>query len=370
MATNKAQLPASSKWIFFGVDLAVLFAAWLKILANSISPQLKLAFQRPLPSVVVTWSNEQLLFEYQYAGQTRRIEQFDKLMLKDHPDAFIMHKIKQLNVASLKDLSLILYVDENDLLKHQIELPMQAEGNLRSAVSFQLDKLTPFNIDQIYFDALVLDKNKIKQKLLVDIFVLPQAPVAPLLKELSRVIGMPFDRITTKKVGNKINLLGELKAKLRLNHNAWLVLFLGLCCSAAIFSPIMQKRTVMLEQKQHIAELREQTAAVIKKKHSLEKNLNGLNYLIAKKSENPPMAKIIEELTRIIPDESYVPQLRFKGNEIIIKGQGKNVVTLIKTLENSALIESAKFTSAVNRNARTGLDSFSIQIILATRSSI
>ncbi len=369
MGISGIKLPTSDKWTLFGVDLAALLSTWLRVLCASISPEIKAAFQRPTPRIVVTWAQGKFSFDYHYADHRRPIDQFDALTLSEQPDSLILNEISQWGSVPLKDLSLVLNIDENDILKHQLELPIQVEGELRSAVGFQIEKLTPFRSDQVYFDLLVTSRNRVTKRLWVELLVLPKLQIDTRLQELSRVTGLPLDRITTEQAGDSVNLLGETRSRIRLNRNAWLLLLLGMSVGVAVLSPLIQKRSLMLEQKQQIEALREGAAQVMEKKLSLEGSLKGLNYLMDKKLENPPIAKVIDELSRIFPDEAYVPQLKLKGGEITLKGQGKNVVALIAKLEASPIIESAKFTSAVNRNARTGLDSFSIQLVLARRSS-
>ncbi len=362
------KLSTSGKWLFFGVDLAALLAGWLRILSSSLKPEWKAAFLRSTTRVIANLDQGQVTFELCDKNHKKFIECLELNALKRQPDGLILKEISQWKSVLLKDVSFEVNVGEQALLRQQIELPQQAENNLRQAVGFQLDKLTPFSFEQIYFDVIVVGRNKPTKKIVVELLVYPKASISVYLEDLVRLVGIPLDRIAAEGIPNDVNLLGESKVKFRPNKNVWWVFCLFLCGAIALGSPLAKKRSYMIEQKRQIDALKHEAAGIAQKKLALEKGLKELNFILGKKSTFPPLAEAINELSRVIPDESYVPQLKFKNGLITLKGQGTNVVSLVEKLEASPLVETAKFSATVNRNARTGLDSFSLQIKLADRN--
>lgn len=359
---------ASGKWLLFGVDLGALLAGWWRILSNSLKPEWKEAFLRPTPKIIASLNQNQVIFELCTNRDKKFIECLELDTLNRQPDGLILKEISQWPLVPLKEVSFEVNIGEQALLRQQIELPWQAENNLRQAAGFQLDKLTPFSSEQVYFDVIVVNRNKSTKKIVAELLVYPKTSISTYLEELVRLVGVPLDRIAAQGIPNDVNLLGESKVRFRPNKNVWWVFCLFLCGAVALGSPLVKKRSYMIEQKRQINALKHEAAGIAQKKLALEKGLKELNFILGKKSTFPPLAEAINELSRVIPDESYVPQLKFKNGLITLKGQGTNVVSLVEKLEASPLVKTAKFSATVNRNARTGLDSFSLQIKLADRN--
>ena len=69
-------------------------------------------------------------------GETARLR-----FLQEHP--------------KLDDLAIVLKLENHQGLRKQIKLPMAAAENLQQVIAFEMDRMTPFKSDQVYFSALV-----------------------------------------------------------------------------------------------------------------------------------------------------------------------------------------------------------------------
>jgi general secretion pathway protein L len=67
-----------------------------------------------------------------------------------------------------------LLLDSRQILRRVLSLPLAAENKLREVVSFEIDRQTPFTLDQVYFEARVLGRNLQSKQCQVELIVLPK----------------------------------------------------------------------------------------------------------------------------------------------------------------------------------------------------
>lgn len=355
------------QWELFGINLAAPLSAWWRILSGSIKPEWKEAFLRPALRISASVSQKDVTFSLETQNNKKVIECLELGALKNQPDGLVLKEIGRWQSVSPKELSFEVRVENQAILSREVELPVQAENDLKQAVGFQLDQFTPFDPKEIYYDVRIKNRNRATQSILVEVWVLPKATVSAHLQDLVRVVGLPLDRIAVIGGPDTVNLLEKSKTRFRPNNNFWWAICMILFAGVALSSPLIKKRSHLIEQRGQIEILRSEAAGITEKKQVLEKGLEELKFLLDKKFEVPPLAQVVNELSRTIPDEVYVSQLSFRGRKITLKGQGQNVVSLVEKLQASPVIDAANFSATVNRNAMTGLDSFSMEIVLAGR---
>ena len=64
-----------------------------------------------------------------------------------------------------------LILPEERVLRKEVLLPIAAEANLRQALSFEMDRQTPFSTDEVYFDYRVLSRDKESGQLRIELLV-------------------------------------------------------------------------------------------------------------------------------------------------------------------------------------------------------
>ena len=140
---------------------------------------------------------------------------------------------------------------------------------------------------------------------------------------------------------------------------------LGLCVLAFIAGLFLhgqiQDRQLIRELDQEISSLKPSVAKVQemrKQTEELEKEINAIEDLIRKKDAN---LEVLEELTRILPDDTYLRNYVYREGRISIVGLSDSATDLIAILENSPMLHNVVARSGIFRDAQTGKDSFSIE---------
>ena len=73
---------------------------------------------------------------------------------------------------------------------------------------------------------------------------------------------------------------------------------------------------------------------------------------------------VFEELTEILPDDTYLHNYIYRDGSISIAGLSDSATDLISILENSPLLHNVEQTGNISTDAQTGKDRFSIRAAL------
>ena len=91
----------------------------------------------------------------------------------------------------LAEAELLLLLRPEQSLHKFIKLPAAAEENLNQVVAFEMDRLTPFKADQVYFAVRVLERLPETRQIRVGLVLAPRQKLDPILDELRAFGWMP-----------------------------------------------------------------------------------------------------------------------------------------------------------------------------------
>lgn len=258
-----------------------------------------------------------------------------------------------------------LLLPQDQVLIRTLTLPLAAEENLREVLSFEMDGQTPFTADQVYYDFVISERSSAGKTLSLQLFVAPRHVVDNALAKLAAA-GIQPDVIATQGLDSKleesINLLPEDK---RSNRNAilhWVNASLAtlaiLLVATAIALPLIQK-----DQMIHLLEAEVQAAAVAAQASSqlrqeVEKLVGGSSYLTRKKKTESTIVDLLDVMTGVIPDHTWVNRIDISNDEIQLQGQSGSAAGLIALIEASPTFGNARFRSPVTQIVRTDQERF------------
>jgi general secretion pathway protein L len=279
-------------------------------------------------------------------------------------------------VAAFRDgkpeVRLCLHPDQ--YLALPVELPAAVDANLDQALAYQLDQISPFRAEQVVFDHRVERRDGERDRIGVSLRIAPNEMLEPLL-ERARAFGAVVHVVDTldgddppKPEG--FNLLPESRrpryVHARARFNA--LLALGL---VAVLGLVMAQTLVLRERS--VSELREAADAlrgeareVIDLQQELEESLAAANYLADKRAAQPPVIELIDEVTRVLPDDIWLQQFQLMGSELRIQGMADGSQRIIGLLDESPLFASPEITGSISIDPRTGQERFRSQVQVIT----
>lgn len=259
----------------------------------------------------------------------------------------------------------VVRLAEDQVLKRRVSFPAQARDNLSQVLGYEIDRLSPFQSDQVYFDFHVLDEAVPGNKLRLELALCRRDQMAIWLHSL-RDRGAPVDQITWEGAWPRANLLpaGE-----RPQHgpgpfsmNKLLLLLVVLLGSAAMTTPIWQMQQVHDERTAQIAELRNRAEKVHEMRTTLERARQGSVAVLQAKWEQPRMIDLLRELTERLPDDTWIQNFDYNKGEIQIRGESAQATALINLLDQAPGITEVAFRSPVVKVAGSGRERFHISL--------
>jgi general secretion pathway protein L len=277
--------------------------------------------------------------------------------------------------VAVTETQVVLPTDQ--VLIKQLTLPLATEEHLREALSFQMDRQTPFSVEQVYYDSHVRARDNNKQTLTVDLVVTPRKYVDDLLDTLADY-GLSPDRISVSDESSggllALNLLPVGRRRknglgLSRRRNLLLVIANLVLAAAAFATPVIQKQQVIDMLEPQLQQAIEEARSGTELRQQVEQLAATSEYLRNKKQSGLLVMRAFDEITRLLPDNTWVNQLDIDTGEIQLKGQSSTSEALIQRLEGSSLLQNVRFRSSVTRIGNTEEDRFHLSADLVREQS-
>jgi len=255
----------------------------------------------------------------------------------------------------------VLRLPAEQTLSKTLYLPQAAEMNLRQVVGFEIDRLTPFSVQQLYYDVLVLERQLAERRLQIRFVAALRARVDPILKQLAE-LGFQPDQVDVSGENAELNLLpleqrpkrGQALRRFNWASAGLACLLLGL---VSVF-PLWQYRNLAIQLLPKVNAAQQEAEKVLALRKELENAIESSGFLLQKRQNTPFVIDLLDELTHLFPDGTWVEQLEIKSNEIRVRGQSGEASALIERLEASKWFHEVTFLSPVTNDKRTGKDRF------------
>jgi len=263
-----------------------------------------------------------------------------------------------------------LVLPDEAVLVRSVHFPLAAEEALRDAVGFDLDRLTPYAQEQACFDHRVTGRDAANQRLSIELAVAPRAPVAARLAELHELgatvlgVGVAGDMAASSA---PFNLLApEARARPTASRTAaaarLLAALAALLGLAALGYPLLQKREAVIELVPRLEKAKAGADVADRMAKEIEKLASEHNFLVARKQGQHPATVLLEDLSRLLPDTTWVQQLDIKAGpkirELQIAGETGSSAQLIEVLEQSGTLVNASFKSPLTKGVTPGTERF------------
>lgn len=259
----------------------------------------------------------------------------------------------------------ILLLPGDKVLSRQISLPAAAEENLREVLGFEMDLHTPFKVSEVYYAYTVVGRDSERQTVTVDLVYAPRGAVDSLV-EGATSLGLKTDIVTCRRRDNNnlqpVNLLPkEMHRARRLdikNLNLALTALLAVLIVAAITIPLIQKNRAIEAMEVQVQAAAAEAREGSELRQNLEKMAEASRFLVEKKASETLTVELIDEISRLLPDHTWVSRADLSTSELQLQGQSLASASLIATIESSPRFENVRFRSPVVQINGTDRDRF------------
>jgi general secretion pathway protein L len=275
-------------------------------------------------------------------------------------------QFSRLDAGDQRDIALTLPTCR--VLRKTLTLPLATEENLRQVLEFQMEQHTPFSAAQVYFGHWVTGRDFERNQLSVEFVATPRESVDAAIKILSN-LQVPVRAVFASDMlaaGNLVNLLpaglGKAPSELRRGANPWLAALVILLAVSAMAMPLIIKREAVVQLLPWVEKGKKAAETVDALRRELEARVDKHNYLLEKRQSAPTVIQTLEELTRMLPDDTWVQTLDIKGKELQIQGETASSVRLIGLFEQSSLFRDASFRAPLTKGQSIGTERYQLAL--------
>jgi general secretion pathway protein L len=262
-------------------------------------------------------------------------------------------------------------IDHDQVLCKTITVPAAAEDNLRQVLAFEMDRHTPFKSDQLYFDCFVSSHNHQNRTIKVELVVVRRESLDQALDMIVER-GLSLDSVDVCREADDgvltimgVNLLPLERRARRSRRQLKLNLLLAGMFAVLMYLVMWQS---LLARDQAIESLRgrvNQATRVASEVKELRDRLvearEAARFLSEKKASLPVMVDLLDRLTRVLPDDTWLQRLQVNDGTIVLTGQSPEAAALIGLLEGEDCLEAPAFKGAVTPDPNSGKERFTIE---------
>jgi general secretion pathway protein L len=240
-------------------------------------------------------------------------------------------------------------------LVRRLELPAAARRDFAKILQLDLERTTPFRGEDVYSDHFIEDGKVGGGKIAVRQVLVKRSILDPVLQQLAtRGIAVSFADCWEESGESAlpVNLLKSAEAASasggrRMRPALVLALFaLALASSAVMIG--LGKYEAALESVSAEAELARAKALAVRRSLSgAEAALVEIADLRRMKAERPTIISVLDELTRLLPDEAWVRYLKIDGDALNVTIVAPSAGEMMPLLGQSALFGAASLTAPV-----------------------
>ncbi|MBB6600054.1 PilN domain-containing protein [Luteimonas sp. MC1825] len=263
-----------------------------------------------------------------------------------------------------------LLLPAGDVLRRRLPLPAAAAERLREVMGFEVERQTPFPLADVEYDARVVARRGDGQ-LETELVVVPRHLLEARLAALGPLAGTLTGVDVADDLGGGlgVNLLPGARRVRR--ADPWMAWNLALgavaviALAAGLWQVLANRQLAadVFEAEVEQAAIRARGAAAQKKE--LVDLVEGMAFLSSARAARPTTVEVLDELSRRLPDSTYIEKLSIEDTRILLIGLSSEASSLVQRLEGSPLWRSPALAGALQPDPRSGRDRFTLTAELA-----
>ena len=253
--------------------------------------------------------------------------------------------------------------------ERRVDIPAAARAQAPSIVALDLERSTPFKPADVYSSFTLAPAPARKGWLTAVQFVTKRKLADKAIADVEAT-GLTVVKMDCWSADGKTALPINFLEK---DARAWLpggnrktVIALAAIATALLISMVwvsMSRREAALaELEKQVESARHKAEGVQQEQATTDAAIKSRLAVNTWKNIRPTTVEIINELTRLLPDDAYLNDLKIEGDTIDISGLAKSAAAIIPGLERSSMFKDALQTSAVAFDAAADKERFSLRL--------
>lgn len=257
-------------------------------------------------------------------------------------------------LGRLPRLPVMLHLPANKLLNRELTLPLAAAGALQTAMRFELDRLTPFSAEELFWGVATESQDRAQGLLRLRLTIVPRALVEAVQ------VWLAAQQLAPGWIEHDAGLIplnpGSQRRRMRAVLN-------GLCAvlaAACLAVPFIRQQIALNQVNALVAERAPAAHVAEKMRARLAASASG-NAAIAAARRHGDALQVLAALTKALPDDTWLADLSLKSGSLTMDGQSANAARLIALLAAMPELQNPGFTAPVTRSNDGKADLFSLR---------
>ena len=247
------------------------------------------------------------------------------------------------------------------VLEQPVTLPLPAERGLDSALRWEMDRLTPFTADAVFWTWRIVQRDRIRNQLTLRLLLVAKSAVQATLDALAAVGLTPARLEAAGEPARAISLIGPRRVAPR---RPALIAGFAVCAAsalAAIALPFIRQQAELDRLDARIAELRPQVDIAETLRRRVAERSASADVVAAEAARVGNTLRMLAALTDLLPDDTSLYELSLRDRVVTFNGQSSQAARLIPALAADPAIRDPVLSAAVTRNDMTRAELFSIR---------
>ena len=338
------------------------FQWWGEELSNAMPAQLRARMQYARRHLLMQLDDNEITLAIDGARTVQSLDSFST----EQDLQLLQQRVRDLmQEHELTEVGRDLLLPESVVLRTDVSLPLATEANLRQAMAYEMDRHTPFQAEEVFFTWRVLSRDREAGQLNFELFVTPREPVEAKIEQLKRLGLAPGSvDVSVDEEPLGINLLPEnlrhrvvnQQTRINLAFAAISVLLMAFVMAQSLWLREHQVKAI----NEAIDNVRAEAMAVQQIRKQIDDASDAAGFLQGRKIQNGYKIEMLAELTRILPQDTFLDRLSLHAETSQMQGKSDNAQGLIELINNSPFFDDASFRGPTRLDNRSRKEIFDL----------
>lgn len=256
--------------------------------------------------------------------------------------------------------SVIVEIPPERALLKRIMLPAVAQSEIERILRFEIARHFPFPAERVYFRHRIVGRGAgARGPIEVELVAVPREIVAEVLEALHHA-GLRPKGVAVGGAAPIFLPIASLRQRPLGRGERGMLAMLAVLALAALASPVLHDRMRLAAIERETIALEPGVKAILGARARQQSAAERIAGPLRLKAARPPLVTVLDELTKAVPDGSWLLSLTFSGHELVIDGLSPSAATLALALEKSRSFANVVFRAPITRDAATGLEHFQL----------
>lgn len=263
----------------------------------------------------------------------------------------------------------VLRLPAGQVLEQSVALPLAAERDPERVLQYEMDRLTPFAPDEVYWGWTVQRRDRARGRLHLSLLVVPRAGLLPFVAALEGA-GAPPTALESPGADGSVRRIALQRA--RSGRERWrrrgLTALASACAVLAVVAtglPFVRQSLALDAAQAQVAALRPRADQADALRRQVAEIAGSTDVIAQQRARVGDALGTIAAVTDILPDDTFLTDLQFQGRTLTMTGQSAAAARLIASLAADPAFRNPAFTAPVTRNDAGRAEGFSIRTELA-----